>query len=215
MSCCDVLMAAIPSSQHFSSPQMQQFGFQGVEGAMLNPLEGDSVATILIRHLPEAIPPETLMRLFSLCIILVLLVERAGKPTEHNKPQQNGVQLGKDFSQSASLLKDANSTTDPNQGSRLGSLPASEPIAPRLGVDYPFPPHLEYAYPPPDGNIFTNIINALIAVPRFYTQVLHLMNKMNIPAPFIWLCPHRLCHLQYLHHSHHPHLLLLYPQSLM
>lgn len=29
-----------------------------------------------------------------------------------------------------------------------------------------------YAYPPPDGNILTNILNALIAVPRFYTQVL-------------------------------------------
>lgn len=28
-----------------------------------------------------------------------------------------------------------------------------------------------YAYPPPDGNILTNIVNALIAVPRFYTQV--------------------------------------------
>ncbi|KAK8634090.1 hypothetical protein V6N13_014919 [Hibiscus sabdariffa] len=98
MSCCDVLMAAIPSSRHFSNPQMQQFGFQ---------------------------------------------VERASKPTEHNKPQQTGVQLGNDFSQSASFLKDANSTRDRNQGSRLGSLPASEPIAPRLDVDYPFPPHLE------------------------------------------------------------------------
>ncbi|KAH7332261.1 hypothetical protein KP509_20G078800 [Ceratopteris richardii] len=59
-----------------------------------------------------------------------------------------------------------------------------EPIAPSLGIDYPCPPHLEYAYPPPDGNILTNIVNALIAVPRFYTQVLHLMNKMNLPAPF-------------------------------
>ncbi|XP_024375226.1 U11/U12 small nuclear ribonucleoprotein 65 kDa protein [Physcomitrium patens] len=59
-----------------------------------------------------------------------------------------------------------------------------EPIAPALGVDYPFPPQLEYAYPPPDGNILTNIVNTLIAVPRFYTQVLHLMNKMNLPAPF-------------------------------
>ncbi|KAM1040348.1 hypothetical protein FF1_029596 [Malus domestica] len=65
----------------------------------------------------------------------------------------------------------------------------SEPIAPRLGVDYPFPPHLEYAYPPPDGNILTNVVNALIAVPRFYTQVLHLMNKMNIPAPFRMALP--------------------------
>ncbi|KAB2005457.1 hypothetical protein ERO13_D11G249800v2 [Gossypium hirsutum] len=221
-------MAAIPSSQPFSSPQMQQFGYQGVEGATSNPIGADSVATLLIRHLPEAIPPETLLRLFSHygassvqpcssgklrnCAFVdfknealasqahrqlnglkflgkVLLVERASKPAEQNKPQQTGVQLGKDFSQSASLLKDANSTRDPNLGSRSGSIPASEPIAPRLGVDYPFPPHLEYAYPPPDGNILTNIVNALIAVPRFYTQVLHLMNKMNIPAPFRMALP--------------------------
>lgn len=25
---------------------------------------------------------------------------------------------------------------------------------------------------------------ALVAVPSFYVQVLHLMNKMNLPAPF-------------------------------
>ncbi|MBA0859556.1 hypothetical protein Goshw_008234 [Gossypium schwendimanii] len=210
-------MAAIPSSQPFSSPQIQQFGYQGVEGATSNPLGADSVATLLIRHLPEAIPPETLLRLFSHygassvqpcssgklrnCAFVdfknealasqahrqlnglrflgkVLLVERASKPAEQNKPQQTGVQLGKDFSQSASLLKDANSTRDPNLGSRSGSIPASEPIAPRLGVDYPFPPHLEYAYPPPDGNILTNIVNALIAVPRFYTQE---VNDKGVP----------------------------------
>ncbi|KAI5427818.1 hypothetical protein KIW84_033010, partial [Lathyrus oleraceus] len=41
----------------------------------------------------------------------------------------------------------------------------------------------------PDGNILTNIVNALIAVPRFYTQVLHLMNKMNIPPPFRMALP--------------------------
>ncbi|GAB2303575.1 hypothetical protein Dimus_037561, partial [Dionaea muscipula] len=49
--------------------------------------------------------------------------------------------------------------------------------------------NIKYAYPPPDGNILTNILNALIVVPRFYTQVLHLMNKMNIPAPFRMALP--------------------------
>ena len=58
-------MAAFLSSQPFSNPQMQHFAYQGVEGAMTNPLELDSVATLLIRHLPEAIPHETLLRLFS------------------------------------------------------------------------------------------------------------------------------------------------------
>ncbi|WVZ95162.1 hypothetical protein U9M48_040961 [Paspalum notatum var. saurae] len=79
----------------------------------------------------------------------------------------------------------------PSIGSQNQKNPTSiaEPIAPKLGVDYPFPPHLEYSYPPPDGNILTNVVNALIAVPRFYNQVLHLMNKMNFPAPFRMALP--------------------------
>ncbi|XVF30911.1 hypothetical protein REPUB_Repub16aG0099300 [Reevesia pubescens] len=221
-------MAAIPSTQLLNNPQMQHSGYQGVERATSNPQEVGSVSTLLIRHLPDAIPHDTLLRLFSHygafsvrpcssgklrnCAFVdfknealayqshrqlnglrflgkVLSVERVSKPSKDNKPQQTGVQLGKDLPQSASLVKDANLTRDLNQGSRSGSLPATEPIAPRLGVDYLFPPHLEYAYPPPDGNILTNIVNALIAVPRFYTQVLHLMNKMNIPAPFRMALP--------------------------
>ncbi len=27
-------------------------------------------------------------------------------------------------------------------------------------------------------------MNAIAAVPKLYTQVLHLMNKMNLPPPF-------------------------------
>ena len=49
---------------------------------------------------------------------------------------------------------------------------------------YPFNPKLCYVYPPPTPGILANITNALIAVPKFYVQVLHLMNKMNLPAPF-------------------------------
>jgi U11/U12 small nuclear ribonucleoprotein SNRNP65 len=109
----------------------------------------------------------------------VLIVERANQPNANNahvKPQD---QLVHGVSQV------------PSAGSQNQKNPTStaEPIAPKLGVDYPFPPHLEYAYPPPDGNILTNIVNALIAVPRFYTQVLHLMNKMNLPAPFRMALP--------------------------
>ncbi|CAG8489451.1 719_t:CDS:2, partial [Paraglomus brasilianum] len=32
--------------------------------------------------------------------------------------------------------------------------------------------------------ILQNITSAIAAVPRLYTQVLHLMNKMNLPPPF-------------------------------
>ncbi|XP_027091787.1 U11/U12 small nuclear ribonucleoprotein 65 kDa protein [Coffea eugenioides] len=177
-------------------------------------------ATLLVRHLPEAIPQETLSRLFSHygassvrpcshgrvrnCAFVdfknealasqaqkqlnglrflgkVLLVERACKSMKDKKSQEDENKKRSDLD---SLIEDAAVGKHQREGFKLGSLLTSEPIAERLGVDYPFPPYLEYAYPPPDGNILTNIVNALIAVPRFYTQVLHLMNKMNIPAPF-------------------------------
>lgn len=195
-----------------------------------------AASTLLIRHLPEAIPEPTLSRLFSHygassvrpctsnsrlrnCAFVdfrnealavqaqrqlnglrflgkVLKVEKASKtPNSDDNKSNTRTHLG---THEAKLSKDLISPTSTSsfskdigaeQVSRSRSLPAAELIAPRLGVDYPFPPHLEYAYPPPDGNILTNIVNALIAVPRFYTQVLHLMNKMNIPAPFRMAMP--------------------------
>lgn len=44
---------------------------------------------------------------------------------------------------------------------------------------------LSYLYPPIDETILMNINNALLSVPAFYTQVLHLMNKMSLPCPMI------------------------------
>nr|CAD7267050.1 unnamed protein product [Timema shepardi] len=48
----------------------------------------------------------------------------------------------------------------------------------------PPPAHLKYQYHPPTQAILVNISRTLAAVPKFYTQVLHLMNKMNLPSPF-------------------------------
>ncbi|XP_070051009.1 U11/U12 small nuclear ribonucleoprotein 65 kDa protein isoform X2 [Nicotiana tomentosiformis] len=188
------------------------------------PREEAKECTLLIRHLPEAVPHETLSRLLSNygassirpcttgrvmnCVFVdfkdeslahqaqqhlngvrflgkTLAVERANKSIERDKYRQSEPRIVED---SVSLINDA-TAKEFGVGSRRGPYPGSEPIAERLGVDYPFPPHLEYVYPPPDGHILTNIVNALIAVPRFYTQVLHLMNKMNIPAPFRMALP--------------------------
>ena len=54
----------------------------------------------------------------------------------------------------------------------------------RFGMEYPLNPRLQYVYPPPTVTVLTNIANALASVPKFYVQVLHLMNKMNLPPPF-------------------------------
>ncbi|KAJ6799592.1 U11/U12 small nuclear ribonucleoprotein 65 kDa protein [Iris pallida] len=175
-----------------------------------------AAATLLVKHLPEAIPHDVLSRLFARfgassvrpcaggklrnCAFVdfnnevlasqaqaqvnrlrflgkVLVVERAGRVGQKDAGPQGEGQGAK------------GSGAPPAFSAPKGSVSAGEPIAPRLGVDYPFPPNLEYEYPPPDGNILTNIVNALIAVPLFYTQVLHLMNKMNIPAPFRMALP--------------------------
>uniref|UniRef100_A0A069DZ25 RNA-binding region-containing protein 3 n=1 Tax=Panstrongylus megistus TaxID=65343 RepID=A0A069DZ25_9HEMI len=53
-----------------------------------------------------------------------------------------------------------------------------------LDFRHPPPHHLSYQYPPPTLSVLTNIARALAAVPKFYTQVLHLMNKMSLPCPF-------------------------------
>ncbi|XP_074549068.1 RNA-binding region-containing protein 3 [Halichoeres trimaculatus] len=57
-------------------------------------------------------------------------------------------------------------------------------IAPSLGLKFQSNPTLKYLYPPPSNGVLTNITHALISVPKFYVQVLHLMNKMNLPCPF-------------------------------
>lgn len=57
-------------------------------------------------------------------------------------------------------------------------------IAPSHGLTFPINSSLKYHYPPPTNTILSNIANTLASVPKFYVQVLHLMNKMNLPAPF-------------------------------
>ncbi|KAM3860307.1 RNA-binding region-containing protein 3 [Diretmus argenteus] len=62
-------------------------------------------------------------------------------------------------------------------------------VAPKLGLKFESNPSLKYLYPPPSNGILTNISHALLSVPKFYVQVLHLMNKMNLPCPFGQITP--------------------------
>ncbi|XP_030061294.1 RNA-binding region-containing protein 3 isoform X1 [Microcaecilia unicolor] len=57
-------------------------------------------------------------------------------------------------------------------------------IAPSHGLTFSMNSLLKYLYPPPSSTVLTNIANTLASVPKFYVQVLHLMNKMNLPTPF-------------------------------
>ncbi|KAJ2943515.1 hypothetical protein O0L34_g16626 [Tuta absoluta] len=53
-------------------------------------------------------------------------------------------------------------------------------------VDFYQPPpvHIKYIYPDISPNIVINIIHALFTHKPFYTQALHLMNKMSYETPF-------------------------------
>ncbi|XP_066481798.1 RNA-binding region-containing protein 3 [Tiliqua scincoides] len=66
----------------------------------------------------------------------------------------------------------------------LNCLKIESGIAPSHGLTFSINSCLKYLYPPPSSAILANIANALASVPKFYVQVLHLMNKMNLPPPF-------------------------------
>lgn len=80
---------------------------------------------------------------------------------------------------------DKNSTEQKKQEPKQPNIPLIDTgIASSLGLKFQANPTLKYLYPPPSNSILMNITHALISVPRFYVQVLHLMNKMNLPCPF-------------------------------
>ncbi|XP_044766779.1 RNA-binding region-containing protein 3 [Coccinella septempunctata] len=54
-----------------------------------------------------------------------------------------------------------------------------------VGFHQPPPPHLRYEYPKANRPTVNNIAHVLATVPKFYVQVLHLMNRMNLPPPFV------------------------------
>ncbi len=58
-------------------------------------------------------------------------------------------------------------------------------ISAAFNVAYPINPKLRYEYPPINATTLENISYALITNPNFYTQTLHLMNKMNLPCPLV------------------------------
>ncbi|XP_030205294.1 RNA-binding region-containing protein 3 isoform X1 [Gadus morhua] len=87
------------------------------------------------------------------------------------------------------VLKDppvsGRATGDDEEKKKQPSIPLIEiGVAPGLGLKFQTSPSLKYLYPPPSNAILANIMHALLSVPKFYVQVLHLMNKMNLPCPF-------------------------------
>lgn len=57
--------------------------------------------------------------------------------------------------------------------------------ADNLNFNQPPPPHLRYNYPLVNRDIIDSISIALETSRKFYVQVLHLMNRMNLEPPFV------------------------------
>lgn len=169
-------------------------------------------STLLIRHLPSSLSPtekDDLLRHFG--AVSVKLMGTTG-PMKHaafagftDNPQAAkaltrlhqldvlGSRLKAEFAKE-SLAPDRVKRDQPWAKEKIeeDDLKAKEAIVPpssddvfhKWSINYPRNPRLHYMYPPPTVSILTNIANALASYPKFYVQVLHLMNKMNIPAPF-------------------------------
>lgn len=57
--------------------------------------------------------------------------------------------------------------------------------AENLNINQPPPPYLRYEYPKVNRDIIDAIAIGLECIPKFYVQVLHLMNRMNLEPPFV------------------------------
>ncbi|CAO3620697.1 unnamed protein product [Cunninghamella echinulata] len=84
------------------------------------------------------------------------------------------------------LSRESSLTTATVESETKNQLPKQDsvPIAESLGISYPSNPQLKYKYPDPTPEIISNMMNSIATIPRLYNQVLHLMNKMNLPPPF-------------------------------
>ncbi|XP_078667839.1 RNA-binding region-containing protein 3-like [Branchiostoma floridae x Branchiostoma belcheri] len=115
-----------------------------------------------------------------------LVVEFAKK---HHKKQMTIVQSDQDNEETTVKEEKDNKSTD-NKADKKSAESNQRRLLPQtgisssLGLQYAMNPRLNYLYPPPTASILNNIANTLAAVPKLYVQVLHLMNKMNLPAPF-------------------------------
>ncbi|KAL4616837.1 RNA-binding protein 40 [Arapaima gigas] len=148
----------------------------GAVSVRVSPEKGFLKHTAFATFSSEKSAAKALSRLHQLDILGHTLV------AEFAKDQEN-VTLLKDPPVSDSLTEEKDGK--PKKERRQQNIPLIETsIAPDLGLKFQMSPSLKYLYPPPSTGILTNIAHTLVSVPKFYVQVLHLMNKMNLPCPF-------------------------------
>ncbi|XP_028823510.1 RNA-binding region-containing protein 3 isoform X1 [Denticeps clupeoides] len=170
------------------------------------------IRTLIVRHLPAELTrdeKEDFLKYFGATCVRIMSDKGALKHTAFASFDSEGsaakaltrlhqmkllghtlvVEFAKD-QENVIVLKNppiANSASNGQQkkGRPQENIPLIETgIAPKLGLKFQINPSLKYLFPPPSSGVLTNIAHALLSVPKFYVQVLHLMNKMNLPCPF-------------------------------
>lgn len=117
----------------------------------------------------EELAKSVLFRLHQINVLNCrLCVEYAEHDIVQGKPKQKKIEES-DISSKKSFKTFVNKLTSFNDS---------------VGFHQPPPSHLKYLYPKTNRATINNIAHALSTIPRFYTQVLHLMNRMNLPPPF-------------------------------
>uniref|UniRef100_A0A2K5MI08 RNA-binding region-containing protein 3 n=1 Tax=Cercocebus atys TaxID=9531 RepID=A0A2K5MI08_CERAT len=133
--------------------------------------------TLLVRHLPAELTTDWYMS----CQIRGS-IDKTPSVVEFAKEKDQAHSPGP-----TSVSKKKKNSDDPvkddKEKKELGYLTVENGIAPNHGLTFPNS-CLKYMYPPPSSTILANRVNALASMPKFYVQVLHLMNKMNLPTPF-------------------------------
>lgn len=91
-------------------------------------------------------------------------------------------------SNSSSLEQSSSLNGAPDDENGFGIVEALKRLyatAENLNINQPPPPHLCYEYPKVNRDIIDAICIALECMPKFYIQVLHLMNRLNLEPPFM------------------------------
>ncbi|KAK0134734.1 RNA-binding protein 40 [Merluccius polli] len=169
-----LLVRHLPSelSREEKEDLLQHFGACSVRvGPAKGPLKHAAYATFG----SEKSAAKALNRLHQLQILSHTLVVEFAKGQDHitvlKDPPVSGSATGDDEEQ--------------KKQKKQPSIPLIEiGVAPSLGLKFQTNPTLKYLYPPPSNAILANIMHAILSAPKFYIQVVHLMNKMNLPCPF-------------------------------
>uniref|UniRef100_A0A2I2ZX50 RNA-binding region-containing protein 3 n=1 Tax=Gorilla gorilla gorilla TaxID=9595 RepID=A0A2I2ZX50_GORGO len=160
---------------------------RGSEGQLLLTFPASADRTLLVRHLPAELTAgekEDLLKYFKAQLVHDLSDKGQLKHTAFALTRLHQLKLlGHTLVFEFAKEQDQVHSPYDKEKKEFGYLTVENGITPNHGLTF-LNSCLKYMYPPPSSTILANRVNALASVPKFYVQVLHLMNKMNLPTAF-------------------------------